>query len=137
MYAAGRGVSKDTQIALRHLEAAAAKNDPVALRKLGQMYDSGEGVPVELPRSIAYFRRAAALGDAPSQMQLGLDYATARGVKQDNVEALMWYMLALPKLEGKDRETVETAGQLVAAQMTEDQRNEANYRAASFYEKKR
>jgi TPR repeat protein len=101
------------------------------------MYDSGDGVPVELPRSIAYFRRAGALGDGPSQMQLGLDYSTGRGVKQDNVEGLMWYMLALPRLEGKDRETVEIAGRLVAAQMTEDQRNEANYRAAAFYEKKR
>jgi TPR repeat protein len=90
-----------------------------------------------LPRSIAYFRRAATLGDAPSQMQLGLDYSTARGVKQDNVEAMMWYTLALPKLEGTDRVTAESARQLVAARMSPDQINEADYRAASFHEKKR
>jgi len=94
-------------------------------------------VPVELPHSIAYFRRAAERGDAPSQMQLGLDYATGRGVKQDNVEALMWYTLALPQLEGDDRQTALTARQLVAAKMTPDQIKEANDRAASFYEKKK
>ena len=83
---------------------------------------------------VAALRASAAQGDADAQFNLGVSYATGEGVPQDNVEALMWHILADFRSTGKARERTEPARNGVAAQMTPADISEANRRAREWHE---
>lgn len=62
LFEGGDGIPKDYPQALRFYERAAAKNDPHALARLGQMYLQGLGVAADAVKARKYLQRAAANG---------------------------------------------------------------------------
>jgi TPR repeat protein len=56
--------------ALGWYRAAAARNNPPALRKLGLLYDAGRGVERDPGAAFTYFSRAAAGGDEAAMRRL-------------------------------------------------------------------
>lgn len=77
--------------ALPWYQKAAAKGDPEAQTRLGQLYDDGEGVEQDTEQAIAWYEKAAAQGDDEAQYLLGLHYDDDLN---DNATAAKYYGLA-------------------------------------------
>ncbi len=73
---------------------AAAKGDPFAERRIGEMNLQGKGVPQDYAKAPSWFQIAADQGYMYAQAELGFMYENGWGVSQDYVQAHMWFNLA-------------------------------------------
>lgn len=113
LYAQGKGVKKNTSLAMEFLAAAAKGGHAVAQFNLGNHYNQGKWVK-EDPRIAAYWwRMAAAQGMQRAEHNLGSLYLMGRGVDKDVDKALEWYERAA--LHGS-KQSREMAEQLKAGQ---------------------
>ncbi|MFO1434777.1 MAG: tetratricopeptide repeat protein [Candidatus Competibacteraceae bacterium] len=80
----------DYATALRKFQRQAAKGDPKAQYKLGEMYLKGQGTEKDFKEAAKWLRQAAEQGYAPAQSNLGVMYGKGRGVLQDDKEAVKW-----------------------------------------------
>ena len=94
MYATGRGVPQNYQVAEQWYILAATQGDVEAQYNLGVMYRNGFGIPQNDQAAVEWFRLAAEQGNVPSQFNLGHLYDRGEGVLQDNIYAHMWWNIA-------------------------------------------
>ena len=110
---------------LDDLRTRADQGEAEAQFILGTMYESGTVLVQNYVEAARWHRRAAEQGYALSFLTLGRAYFSARGVPQDFVSAHMWFNLAAAYLSGEERDTAIAQRDLVDAEMTSDQRAEA------------
>lgn len=77
--------------ALPWYQRAAARNEPQAEARLGELYDEGKGVPQDTQQALDWYERAAAQGNDEAQAALGDHY---HNDLDDNVNAAYYYGLA-------------------------------------------
>jgi TPR repeat protein len=94
LYAAGRGVPRDPELAASWHEKAATQGLANAQYRLGLLYEQGEGAARDEAAAARWYRQAAGQGESPAQARLGLMYLDGRGVTQDDLLALAWLTLA-------------------------------------------
>ncbi len=82
-------------------------------------------------------RKAAEQGNARAQVMLGAIYGLGEGVPRDNVQAHVWYNLAVSKLPpGEVRDKAVKARDVVAKRMTPAQIAKAQKLAREWKPKK-
>ena len=81
---------KEYDKALGWFREAAAKEDPVAIYKLGVMYEYGEGVAQDHDTAFKYFKTAAEKDHIDAWINLGIDYLLGRGTEKDLNQANYW-----------------------------------------------
>jgi hypothetical protein len=94
MYADGRGIAKDYELAASWFDKAAKQGHIEAQTKLGFMYATGTGVAQNDSSAVYWCYQAAEQGNAIAQYNLGLMYVAGQGVAQDNKLAMSWYTKA-------------------------------------------
>ena len=72
-------------------QAAAAKGNAEALRRLGFMFYHGEGIAQDNQRAVTLFEKAAMAGDIQSAANLGKMYEYGMGAAQDEKRAAFWH----------------------------------------------
>lgn len=111
----GNGEEKAKAAAVQELEAAAAKNDPLALRALGEVRLRGfaDGKR-DAEKARELWQRAAALGDSPSMLLLAkmAEGAFASGPNADPATAMKCYRQAA---EAGNIDATLRLGQLLSA----------------------
>jgi uncharacterized protein len=117
MYANGQGVSKDETEAMKWYRLAADQGRSDAQYQLGHLsYQQNN-----YAEAAKWFRLAADQGRPDAQSNLGVMYAEGEGVPQDDVQALMWFILAAElnhkdAMENRDNAVSSmTAAQITAA----------------------
>ena len=106
-YAAGNGVLRDPDEALRWYQRSAHQGLPAAQSSLAEAHLFGLGTPPDLPRAITLYRQAAAQGNAEAMRRLGDIHAIggpinrynryptgAHCIAVDLPEAARWYVKA-------------------------------------------
>jgi uncharacterized protein len=101
-YTIGRGVSSNFGEALKWYRLAADQGSSYAENIIGITYERGISVAQDDAEAFRWYRRAAnkvydRAGDTwihSPQYNFASMYAEGRGTAQDNVKALMWFMLA-------------------------------------------
>jgi uncharacterized protein len=94
MYVEGKGVSQDSDEAIRWFRKAADQGLAEAQTNLGWMYVEGKSVSQDYAEAAKWFRNAADQGFAVAQYNLGGMYGRGEGVPRDFVLAFMWFSLA-------------------------------------------
>ncbi|MGH9482399.1 MAG: tetratricopeptide repeat protein [Terriglobales bacterium] len=76
------------QQAIEPFEVAAARRDPAAAERLGDIFSSGDVGPKDYKLAAAWYRVAFALGRASAAAKLGALYAGGLGVRKDPLAAV-------------------------------------------------
>lgn len=92
--AEGRGVPKDTLLAQKLFETAAAKGLAPAQYRLGNLYEKGIGVVRNTKAAKSWFRKAADGGNARAMHNLAVLLAEGTGTKPDYQAAVGWFTRA-------------------------------------------
>jgi TPR repeat protein len=95
MYRQGKGVPKDTKIALRWYRKSAKQENKFAQHILGFIYEKGISVPKNYNVAVKWFHKSAEQGYANAQYKLGLMYGKGQGVQKDLVLSYMWFSLSV------------------------------------------
>lgn len=95
LYATGRGVRRNNELALEWMTKAADAGDAEAQYRVGSAHQGGYGTAVDMLRAADWYRKAAGQGHAQAQMLLGSLYMVGRGVPQDDAEAVAWLRKAV------------------------------------------
>lgn len=91
MLAMGReGVSRDADLAEKHLKDAAAQGNAEAFNELGLIYALGRGRAVDHAKAADFYRQGAEQGSIIAMSNLGAAYATGKGVETDMAQAHDW-----------------------------------------------
>ncbi len=91
LYAYGRGVPHDYELAAEWYRKASVQGYADAQERLGALYSSGTGVTQNSAEAAKWYGKAAAQGNAGAQVALGTLYALGQGVTQDYTQAAQWY----------------------------------------------
>jgi len=95
VYATGREVDVDLEVARKWLKIAAERDHVKAQLGIGGMLLLGKGGPKEFAEGIDWLKRAADAGNSTAQIQLGRLYFEGAGdLPIDRVEAYVWFSLA-------------------------------------------
>ena len=130
MYVLGQGVSKDSAEAIKYFSVAAEQGQGESQHSLGLRYLWGDGTEKHPETAAAWFTAAANQGIPDSATWLADMYWQGNGVQQDAVEAYKWMILAGDKFSINHRQGVTM--EQFAAQLTPEQKAEAEQRARSF-----
>jgi TPR repeat protein len=79
---------------LAAVQQAAEAGDPMAQKRMGDLYLDGEGVAANPAEAVRWYRLAGAQGLAPAQHNLGNAFMRGQGVPKNAVEGARWYQLA-------------------------------------------
>jgi hypothetical protein len=94
MYAHGKGVKQDDQLALKWNQMAAEQNNSMAQESLAWAYIQGLGVPKDPKIALKWFRSAAENGNPRAQYRLALKFSRGDSVPRDDQEAVKWFRLS-------------------------------------------
>lgn len=94
MYAEGKGIHQDYNMAVKYFSLSAEQGNAVAQYNLGISYGNGYGVQRDQAESLKWFRLAAEQGLISAQLVLGNVYGAGEIVQKDSVEAAKWMQLA-------------------------------------------
>ncbi|MEM8873297.1 MAG: tetratricopeptide repeat protein [Planctomycetota bacterium] len=119
------GVAVDGALAARYYEIAAKQNDPQALGNLGILYRDGIGVAKNADKSSEYLGRAANLNEHTAQLAYGALFWVGDMVKQDDVEAIAWWIIAAENGNGPARENLDEIQREVSADVMQKARTRA------------
>jgi tetratricopeptide (TPR) repeat protein len=114
--------------ALTLFQQAAAQGNAPAENHLGLMYMNGFGVSTNYAQALSWYNKAAAQGNFSGECNLGIMYDRGLGVPRDKVTAYMWYIVATQ--DGSP--LAPKNARLLAPQLTAQQLNEAQRRAAAL-----
>jgi hypothetical protein len=114
--------------ALTLFREAAAQGNALAQNNLGLMYMNGTGVITDYAQALGWYNKAAAQGNFSGECNLGIMYDRGLGVPRDKVTAYMWYILATQN----GSPLAPKNAKLLAPQLTPQQLNEAQRRAAAL-----
>lgn len=81
MHAAGRGVKRDYDAAMRYYQAAARMGSAHGIQGIGVLYANGQGVERNMTEALAHWLVAAAAGDSDA-MALLLEHMPAAGTPE-------------------------------------------------------
>lgn len=92
MHAAGEGVPKSPELALRHWTEAAQRGHVLAVLALARTYEGGwAGIAADAGKSLGYWQKAADLGDRSAAERLANAYRKGElGVAVDPARAAEW-----------------------------------------------
>ena len=93
-YLEGRGVHKDSALAVRWWRRAANRGDGSAQNSLAWMYFNGEGIAQDSAAAVRWWKLAGTQGNAPAQDSLGWAYFNGVGARADMVLGYAWTNLA-------------------------------------------
>ena len=79
---------------LAAVQKAAEAGDPMAQKRMGDLYLEGNGVATNPAEAVRWYQLAAAQGLAPAQLNLGNAYLCGEGVPKNSVEGFRWCQLA-------------------------------------------
>ncbi|MGK0185102.1 MAG: TPR repeat protein [Verrucomicrobiales bacterium] len=118
-YRDGRGVEKDTRLAVKWLSGAASQRYPPAMVNLGMMYENGYDRAIKQDPVVAshLYTEAAKLGDAVGQYLLARLFETGKGGAKDLVAA---YVLAAESARLGHKPAAKLSSKL-KAQLTPEQ----------------
>ena len=108
LYDQGKGVKKDTQIALTYLQAAVDKNLPVAQYYLGMKYYAGLNIKKDASKAWELLEKAAKNEYLPAQFQLANFYNTGEGGVQNQPLATHWFSKAAENGLGSAQHSLAT-----------------------------
>jgi TPR repeat protein len=108
LYGTGKGITKDTNEAIRWVAKAAAQGEPKSEDLLGTHHMSKQTSQDDV-KGAGLFRQSAEQGFAKGQYHLGRCYLDGRGVPKDERSALEWFQRAA---EQGDMEAQYTLGTL-------------------------
>eukprot|EP00897_Mesotaenium_endlicherianum_P008532 jgi/Mesen1/7707/ME000405S06991 len=94
LYADGRGMARNVQLAAHWLRQASKRGHVEAQHRLAKALQQGNGVPTDAAEAAYWFETAAGKGHGPSCMALAECYETGNGVKVDNEEVFKRYKKA-------------------------------------------
>jgi TPR repeat protein len=94
MYGNGKGVTQNSQEAVKWYTKAAEQGNVKAQCRLGFMYENGCYVIQDYQEAFKWYAKAAEQGDTGGQFALGKMYADGKGVIRDDQEAIKWYTKA-------------------------------------------
>jgi TPR repeat protein len=131
---------KDYAAALKYLGIAAEKGDARAQFDLGTLYEYGHGVEKSPEKAAEWYRKAAERGHPQAQWTLATKLETGEGVLKDHIAALTWYYIAADNgfraapvaAPGTAPGDAPYAYEVLAAQLTRDQAQEARMQANDF-----
>lgn len=90
-YATGRGVSKDSAVAVSWYKLSAEQGHAEAQSALGACYLTGVGIASDFRHALDWLQKAAEQGDAKAQWNIGSIFASGRGgIKRDLPTAFVW-----------------------------------------------
>jgi hypothetical protein len=108
------------------LRERAANGDADAQFTLGKNYEAGRGgLKRDYAEAANWYRKSADQGNVYAQASLGIFYHAGKGVPQDNVQAEMWFLIAVDRSPQGDRDTILEMRDSVAAHLTPEQKSEA------------
>lgn len=116
---------QDYSTARRIFHALAEQENAAAQYFTGRICSKGEGVPQDLSESIIWYQRAADQGHVKAMTDLGIIYSD--GPRQNFIEALKWFNLAVLRTSASDdgqadtRKIAEEGRMAVAARMSPSQ----------------
>ena len=93
-YLTGKGIEKNTDLALKYLLPGLEARDPRAITNLGWMLTLGQGMPRNDAKAMVLFSAAAKLGYPNAEDSLGFMYEHGRGVPMNLDVAASWYRKA-------------------------------------------
>jgi uncharacterized protein len=108
-------------IAAQLLRERAVNGDPDAQFTLGKNYERKKDF-VEAAR---WYRKSADQGNSYAEASLGIFCRAGKGVPRDEVQAEMWFLVALDRAAAGDRDTLIEMRDSVAAHLTPQQLAEA------------
>ena len=91
LYAQGRFVAQDDELAIKWYALAAMQDNAEAQYLLGMMYQSGRGVEANPVAAFAWFKEAALKNNPQAQAALGVSFSEAQGVERDDIESAWWF----------------------------------------------
>ncbi len=94
-YLQGQGVPKNVKLAQSLFEKAAVLGSAAAPFNLGILFQTGALGNPDYPRALKNFQLSANREDPHAMAALGDLYSSETNIPQDNVQALMWYELAV------------------------------------------
>jgi len=130
MYVLGQGVPKDSAEAIKWFYQAAEQGQGESQHSLGLRYLWGDGIEKNPETAAAWFIAAANQGIPDSATWLADIYWNGNGVSPDPIEGYKWMILAGDKFNINHRQGVTI--EQFAAQLTPQQRAEAEQRAKAF-----
>jgi hypothetical protein len=107
--------------AIRILEPDAQAGNVKSQVLLGLIYGNAERVK-DGGRAVGWLRPAAERGDPQAQQALGSLYIDGTAVPKDLVQGYMWETLAMPKLDGQQRDLAKQFRDAAAQVMSPEQR---------------
>jgi TPR repeat protein len=108
-------------IAAQLLRERAANGDPDAQFTLGKNYERKK----DFAEAARWYRKSADQGNSYAEASLGIFYRAGKGVARDEVQAEMWFLVALDRAAAGDRDTLIEMRDSVAAHLTPQQLAEA------------
>lgn len=72
------------------IKEAADKNNPEALKWLGDCYFCGQGVKEDKTEAVKCYIKSSEMGNGPAQFELGQCYYNGEGVERDTIKAEEW-----------------------------------------------
>ena len=118
----------DLETAFKWYSRAAEKGDPAAIMSVGGFHFEGIGREKDVAKGMAMVRSAAMLGLVDAAINLGAAYRDGNGVERDEVESLMWFIVAVErKHPGDERIPIDLASarDALKERLNEEQRKTA------------
>lgn len=111
MYAQGKGVGRNDELAVFYYRRAATQNDARAAYNLGLAYERGRGVAQSDTEAVSWYRRAADRGLVEAMNQMAWVLATSPDFRvRDGLQAVRWAQAALQrKTSSKNLATLAAA----------------------------
>jgi hypothetical protein len=103
---------------VRQVIALAEEGDSIAQGTLAAMYYDGVGLAQDYTEAARWYRKAAEQGQAHAQYLLGFMCVSGQGLSQDYVQAYLWFTLAAANLTEEQRNEAIKARDDVAAKIT-------------------
>lgn len=111
MYAQGKGVSRNFELAVLYYRRAATRNDARAAYNLGLAYERGRGVVRSDSEAVSWYRKAADRGLVEAMDQMAWVLATSPDFSvRDGAQAVRWAQAAIQrKTSSKNLATLAAA----------------------------
>jgi uncharacterized protein len=108
------------------LRERAAAGDAGAQFTLGKNYEAGRGgLKRDYAEAARWYLKSAEQGNVYAEASLGILYHAGKGVARDDVQAEMWFLIAVDRSPAGDRDTLFEMRDSVAAHLTPQQKADA------------
>ena len=138
LYAEGKKIQMDYGQAAIWYEKAAAQGHLEAMYSLANLYFEGLGIKKDIEKASFWYKHAAERDYIPAQRKLYEIYSQ-RDNPSDKIEAAVWLYVSLSYLFPGEADLTEVSPELkdFMSKMSEEEKEEALYRAYSFIDEKR